>query len=47
MLSFMLKKSAKKAHEMLKSVYGTNIVTLKTVYKWNVQFKSENELAED
>lgn len=31
---FKLQKTAKKAHEMLKSVYGDNLVILKTVYKW-------------
>ena len=32
---------------MLKSVYGDNVVTLKTVYKWYERFKSGNESVED
>jgi len=28
---FKLQKSAKEAHEILKSVYGDNVVTLKTI----------------
>jgi [histone H3]-lysine36 N-dimethyltransferase SETMAR len=44
---FKLKKNAKEAHEMLKSVYGDNVVTLKTVYKWYERFKSGNESVED
>lgn len=44
---FKLQKSAKEAHEMLKSVYGDNVVTLKTVYKWYERFKSGNESVED
>ena len=41
------KKSAKKAHEMLKSVNGNNVVTIKTIYKWYDRFKSGNEAVED
>ena len=44
---FKLQKSAKEAHEMLKSVYGDNVVILKTVYKWYERFKSGNESVED
>ena len=32
---------------MLKSVYGDNVVTLKTVYKWYERFKSGNESVKD
>lgn len=44
---FKLKKPAKGAHEMLKSVYGDNVVTLKTVYKWYERFKNGHESVED
>lgn len=36
---FNLQKSANEAHEMLKSVYGDNGVTLKTVYMWYERFE--------
>ena len=41
------KKLPKKTHEMLKSVYGDNVVTLKTVYKWYERFIRGNESVED
>ena len=44
---FKLQKIAKEAHEMLSSVYGDNVVTLKTVYKWYDRFKIWSESIED
>lgn len=32
---------------MLKSVYGNNVVTLKTIYKWYERFKNGNKSVED
>lgn len=44
---FKLKKNAQDAHEMLRLVYGEEVMTLKTVYKWYERFKSGNESLED
>lgn len=44
---FKLQKTAKETHEILKTVYGENVVTLKTVYKWYERLKSGNESLED
>lgn len=48
-VNFTFKKSDKEAHNMLKTVYGYNLVTLKTFYKWyeSVEDDSTKELTEE
>ena len=44
---FILQKSAKETHEMLKLVYGDAPVTMKTVYKWFEWFRNGCESVQD
>lgn len=44
---FKSQNSAKEPHNMLKSQYGDNVVTLTTIYKWYEQLIGRNESVED
>ena len=46
-IKLQLPKKYQETHEMLKSVYGDNVMILKTVYKWYKRFESRNVSAED